>query len=261
MTRAAEADRAPPGCWRQRPGSSTSGGPRTRTPGSADGTPCSPEQPAAACWCAQGALTAAQHELGIHTQRDGCVAADVREPEYSQRLRILNRARSALREAIAEGQHASSLSAVSRHPLHHELERRRGRGRRASEPHDAPRRRAAAGGGMMLTPETIAGLRDSVAKDQAAALLLDSAARFVDRGWTQCYDAVNRHGVSVPPTSRQAECWCMRGALLAACVADRHRGAGRQRAPVPGRARRGPRTHVERAGAGLPSGGRGGPGA
>lgn len=70
-----------------------------------------------------------------------------------------------------------------------------------------------------LSPETIAGLRDSVAKDQEAALLLDSAARFVDRGWTQTYDAVNRHGVSVPPHSPQAVCWCMRGALLRGCVA------------------------------------------
>ena len=69
-----------------------------------------------------------------------------------------------------------------------------------------------------LSPETIAGLRDSVAKDQEAALLLDSAAGFVDRGWTQTCDAVNRHGVSVPPHSPQAVCWCMRGALLRGCV-------------------------------------------
>ena len=45
-----------------------------------------------------------------------------------------------------------------------------------------------------LTPETIASLRDSVAKDQEAALLLDSAAGFVDRGWTQCNDAVDAAG-------------------------------------------------------------------
>lgn len=79
----------------------------------ADGTPVSAEAPYAACWCAQGALGAAQHLLGIHTQRDGCIDSELTEPVYIERLRILNRARSALREAIAAGQHPSSLSAVS----------------------------------------------------------------------------------------------------------------------------------------------------
>ena len=78
-----------------------------------DGTPVSAESPEAACWCAQGALTAATHELGLHTQRDGCVDSSLTTPVYEQRSRILNRARSALREAIAEGVHPRSLSAVS----------------------------------------------------------------------------------------------------------------------------------------------------
>ena len=79
----------------------------------ADGTPCSPEQPAAACWCAQGALTAAQHELGIHTQSDGYQDLSVPAPDYSARLRILEQARQGLRKAIEEGLHPESLSAVS----------------------------------------------------------------------------------------------------------------------------------------------------
>lgn len=79
----------------------------------ASGTPVSAEQPDAACWCAQGALQVASHHLGIHTMRDGCIDSDVRESDYTRRMHILNRARWALREAIKEGKHPSSLSAVS----------------------------------------------------------------------------------------------------------------------------------------------------
>lgn len=79
----------------------------------ADGTPCSPEQPAAACWCAQGALTAAQHLMGIHTQRDGGQDIHLAGPVYNERASILDKARNALRDAIREGLHPSSLAAVS----------------------------------------------------------------------------------------------------------------------------------------------------
>ena len=79
----------------------------------ADGTPCSPEQPDAACWCAQGAITAAQHEMGIHTQRDGVIDSHVDPLLYAQRLQILDQARKGLRKAIEEGLHPESLSAVS----------------------------------------------------------------------------------------------------------------------------------------------------
>lgn len=79
----------------------------------AAGAPVSPENPDAICWCAQGALTAAQHELGLHTQRDGVQAVDVPADAYSKRLVILDRARQGLRKAIEEGLHPSSLSAVS----------------------------------------------------------------------------------------------------------------------------------------------------
>lgn len=54
--------------------------------------------------------------------------------------------------------------------------------------------------------------------DREAVRLLDCAASYVDRGWTQCTDAVTGRGVKVPPHSRQARCWCMLGALRAAMV-------------------------------------------
>lgn len=79
----------------------------------ADGTPCSAEQPDAACWCAQGAISAAQHELGINTQRDGVIDGNVPAAVYPARLRILDVARKGLRKAIEEGSHPDSLSAVS----------------------------------------------------------------------------------------------------------------------------------------------------
>ena len=79
----------------------------------ADSTPCSPESPAAACWCAMGALTAASHELGIHTERDGYQDLKVPGADYKTRLRIMGDARIALREAIKERLHPNSLSAVS----------------------------------------------------------------------------------------------------------------------------------------------------
>lgn len=79
----------------------------------ADGTPCSPEQPDAACWCAQGAISAAQHELGINTTRDGVIDGNVPASVYPARLLILDKARKGLREAIEEGAHPDSLSAVS----------------------------------------------------------------------------------------------------------------------------------------------------
>ena len=69
-----------------------------------------------------------------------------------------------------------------------------------------------------MRPETIEGLRASVAKDREAARLLDCAASCVDRGWTQCTDAVTGRGVKVAPYSRRARCWCMLGALRAASV-------------------------------------------
>ena len=51
-----------------------------------------------------------------------------------------------------------------------------------------------------------------------AARLLDCAAVYVDKGWTQCSDAVNGRGVKVPAHSGQAQCWCMLGAIRAANV-------------------------------------------
>ena len=79
----------------------------------ADGTPCSPEQPAAACWCAMGSMTAASHLMGIHTQTGDYVDLNVPTRDYVKRLRIQTKARYALRKAIAEGRHPSSLSATS----------------------------------------------------------------------------------------------------------------------------------------------------
>ena len=69
-----------------------------------------------------------------------------------------------------------------------------------------------------LTPETIEGLRGSVAKDKEAARLLDCAAGYVDRGWTQCSDAVNGRGDKVPGYSKRARCWCMLGAIRTANI-------------------------------------------
>ena len=51
--------------------------------------------------------------MGIHTQRDGSQDIHLPGPVYSDRAGILDKARTALREAIKEGQHPSSLSAVS----------------------------------------------------------------------------------------------------------------------------------------------------
>ena len=69
-----------------------------------------------------------------------------------------------------------------------------------------------------MRPETIEGLRASVAKDREAVRLLDCAASCVERGWTQCTDAATGRGVKVPPHSRRARCWCMLGAMRAAVV-------------------------------------------
>ncbi len=69
-----------------------------------------------------------------------------------------------------------------------------------------------------LTPETIEGLRESNRKDIEAARLLDCAAVYVDKGWTQCTDAVSGRGVKVRAHSRRAQCWCMLGAIRAANV-------------------------------------------
>ena len=69
-----------------------------------------------------------------------------------------------------------------------------------------------------LTPATIEGLRGNVAKDQEAARLLDCAAVYVERGWTQCCDAVDANGSGVPVWSKRAECWCALGAIRAANV-------------------------------------------
>ena len=62
------------------------------------------------------------------------------------------------------------------------------------------------------------GRRASQSKDQEAARLLDCAAAYVDRGWTQRTDAVTGRGVKVPAHSRRARCWCMLGAMRAASV-------------------------------------------
>jgi hypothetical protein len=69
-----------------------------------------------------------------------------------------------------------------------------------------------------LSPETIEGLRESVANDREAVRLLDRAAAYVERGWVRTHDATDSEGKAVPPHSRRARCWCLRGALLAACV-------------------------------------------
>ena len=79
----------------------------------ADGSGCAPDSPEATCWCAQGALTAASHELGIHVQRGGFMDPSLPTPVYEDRTRILNRARAALREAIVEAADKLALSAVS----------------------------------------------------------------------------------------------------------------------------------------------------
>ncbi len=69
-----------------------------------------------------------------------------------------------------------------------------------------------------LTPETIEGLRASNRKDIEAARLLDCAADYVERGWTQCCDAVDANGSGVPPFAKRAECWCALGAIRAGLV-------------------------------------------
>ena len=69
-----------------------------------------------------------------------------------------------------------------------------------------------------LTPETIEGLRASNRKDIEAARLLDCAADYVERGWTQCCDAVDANGSGVPPFSKRAERWCALGAIRAGLV-------------------------------------------
>ena len=69
-----------------------------------------------------------------------------------------------------------------------------------------------------LTPETIEGLRASNRKDVEAARLLDCAADYVERGWTQCCDAVDANGNGVPVWSKRAECWCALGAVRAANI-------------------------------------------
>ena len=69
-----------------------------------------------------------------------------------------------------------------------------------------------------MRPETIEGLRASVAKDREAVRLLDRAASYVDRGWTQRTDAVTGRGIKVSPHSRRARCWCLLGAMRAAVV-------------------------------------------
>ena len=84
-----------------------------------------------------------------------------------------------------------------------------------------------------LTKETLEGLRDSVAKDEQAARLLDRAASRIEVGWCRVHDATNQHGEAVPPHARTARCWCMRGAILGGV---RRRGdceAGRLRRPGP----------------------------
>ena len=68
----------------------------------------------------------------------------------------------------------------------------------------------------MLSKETIEGLRESVAKDLEAARVLDCAAGYVDRGWTQGHAAVDAEGLTVASDSPRACSWCMYGAMLAA---------------------------------------------
>ena len=71
---------------------------------------------------------------------------------------------------------------------------------------------------VSLSPATIEGLRASARKDIEAARLLDGAAVLVDSGWTQTADAVTRNGVKCAAESPRAVCWCLRGALLRACL-------------------------------------------
>ena len=69
-----------------------------------------------------------------------------------------------------------------------------------------------------MNPETIEGLRLSVHKDEEAQRLLECAAEYVGRGWTQCTDAVAADGAKVPPHSKRATCWCALGAIRAANI-------------------------------------------
>ena len=69
---------------------------------------------------------------------------------------------------------------------------------------------------MPLTDETIAGLRLSNRLDETAARVLNTAAEFVHRGWTQTVDARDRHGDKCAPHHPEAACWCAQGAIRAA---------------------------------------------
>ena len=55
-------------------------------------------------------------------------------------------------------------------------------------------------------------------RDEEAQRLLECAADYVLRGWTQCRDAVDGSGVGVPVWSKRAECWCALGAIRAANI-------------------------------------------
>ena len=61
-------------------------------------------------------------------------------------------------------------------------------------------------------------LRASVAKDKEAVRLLDCAASYVERGWTQGTDAETGAGWPVAPHSKRAQCWCALGAIRAGLV-------------------------------------------
>ena len=79
----------------------------------ADGTGCSPESPEAVCWCANGGLHKASHELGIWTHRDGrCVYGEMPHADYEYRRQIMNKARSAL-VAVIERTHPKVASIVT----------------------------------------------------------------------------------------------------------------------------------------------------
>ena len=66
------------------------------------GHPTSADSPNACCWCAQGALHAASHEVGCHTLSYGCTDPALTGPQLHRNTRIINRARQALHWYITE---------------------------------------------------------------------------------------------------------------------------------------------------------------
>lgn len=67
-----------------------------------------------------------------------------------------------------------------------------------------------------MDQDMIRRLRESNELDLTAARLLDCAAVYVDKGWTQTADARDATGEKVEPHADDAVCWCAQGALKAA---------------------------------------------